>query len=105
MSEILQLVLAHPVATFFLVVATGIATAGIIDSILKPYRLRLEHRERMAEIEARTAMARALAAAPEEAQRNELAQQLLEAYGEAGEGLKNDEKGSFVRWQLSKGDD
>lgn len=105
MTEILQLVFAHPVATFFLVAVSGMAVAGVIDSLFRPYRLRLKHRERMAEIESRTAMARALAAAPEEAQRNELAQQLLEAYGEAGEGLKNDEKGSLVRWQLSRGDD
>ena len=105
MIEILQLVLLHPLATLTVVVGTGWGISTVIGALFSPHRLRLAHKERMAEIESRTAMARALSAAPEEAQRNELAQQLLEAYGEAGEGLKNDEKGSLVRWELSKSDD
>jgi hypothetical protein len=82
-----------------------VGAGGLLTHLQNQRQLKLAHAQRMAEIEARKETARALAAAPEEAQRNELAKQLLEAYGEAGEGLKNDEKGSLVRWELSKSDD
>lgn len=70
-----------------LAVMAGIVLLSHINNM---YSLRLEHKERMAEIEARKEMAKALSAAPGEAERNELAKQLLEAYEEAGDGLHND---------------
>jgi len=98
MIEVLQLVFDHAVASFFFVLLVGSGVGYFIDSVVKHRRLTMGHRERMAEIRARTETAKALAAAPEEVQRSKLAQELLEAYGEAGEGLRNDEKGSLVRW-------
>lgn len=65
----------------------------VIPSLGVIVHLILQHRESMAEIRCRTETAKALAAAPEEVQRRELAEQLLEAYGEAGQGLQNDKKG------------
>jgi hypothetical protein len=99
--ELITLLIEHPFVLFMLLVGAG----GLLTHLQNQRQLKLAHAQRMAEIEARKETARALAAAPEEAQRNELAKQLLEAYGEAGEGLKNDEKGSLVRWELSKSDD
>lgn len=49
----------------------------------------LDHRKAMAEIEARRETAKALMAAPEEARRSQLAQELLDAYRE---------NGSLERW-------
>jgi hypothetical protein len=103
--EVIQLVLTHPIATIFVLVGTGWGASSIIKALLSPQQMRLSHRERMAEIESRTTAAKAIAALPESPEREELVKQLLEAYGEAGEGLKNDEKGSLVRWELSKDDD
>lgn len=104
MIEILQILVDHPIATLFAATGIGIGVKAIAEAAMHPYQLRLEHKEKMAEIEARTATARALAAAPDEAQRNELARQLLEAYDEAGEDLRNDEKGTLVRWSMTKDD-
>ena len=102
MFEILQLLLEHAVATFFLLLITGSGVGYLIDSAIKNKRLKMAHQLKMAQLRAHTETAKALAAAPEEAQRSALAQELLEAYGEAGEGLRNDEKGSLVRWELTK---
>ena len=74
----------------------------VIDSYIKNKALGRSHELKMAKLKAQTETARALAAAPEEAQRSALAQELLEAYGEAGEGLRNDEKGSLVRYEPTK---
>jgi hypothetical protein len=99
--QIIQAFIADP----FLLIVTFFGIGGLLTFFQQRHQRALAHRERMAEIEARKETAKALAAAPEEAQRSELAKQLLEAYGEAGEGLRNDEKGSLVRWELSKSDD
>ena len=87
---------------FISLIAIGGMGSFVIDSVIKNRQLGMAHKERMAELKARTETAKALAAAPEEAQRNALAQELLEAYGEAGEGLRNDEKGSLVRYEPTK---
>ena len=97
-TQIINAFIAEP----FLLIVTLFGIGGLLTFLNNRKQLAFKHRERMAEIEARKETAKALAAAPEEAQRNELAKQLLEAYGEAGEGLQNDEKGSLVRWELTK---
>jgi len=97
--EIIALLIGHPIATLLLLIAVGSMGAYVIDSFIKHQRLKLKHRERMAELEVRRETARALASAPEEAQRSELAQQLLAAYEEAGEGLRNDNDKRDRRWE------
>ena len=105
MMEFLNLLFLFATQHTFAFIVALIGIGGLLTHFQNQRQLKLAHAERMAEIEARTATAKALAAAPEEAQRNALAKELLEAYGEAGEGLKNDEKGSLIRWELSKDDD
>lgn len=105
MTEALRLFLEFAARHTFALVVLLFGVGGLLNFLNGQRKLRLGHRERMAEIEARKETARALAAAPDEAQRSELAKQLLEAYGEAGEGLRNDEKGDITRWELSKSDD
>jgi len=61
--------------------------------------LERSHQEAMAKIQAQTETAKALAAAPEEVQRSELAKQLLEAYDELGEDLQNDNTKEDRRWE------
>lgn len=99
MTEIITLLLGHPFAAIILLIAFGSMGAYVIDSFIKHQRLKLRHREKMAELEVRRETARALASAPEEAQRSELAQQLLAAYEEAGEGLRNDNTRKDQRWE------
>jgi len=105
MIEALRVILEFAGQHTFALVVLLFGIGGLLTHFRGRRQLTLTHRERMAEIEARREMAKALVAAPDEAQRNELAKQLLEAYGEAGEGLQNDEKGSLVRWELRKSDD
>jgi len=105
MIEIIHIFVDNLFAFIVLLMAIGGMGGYVLDTFIKHRRLKWAHKERMAQIQAYTETAKALAAAPEEVQRSELAKQLLEAYGEAGEGLQNDEKGSLVRWELSKKDD
>lgn len=105
MIELIQLVIANPGPFVVTLIVLGLMGGAVLDTFLRHQRNKLPHLERMAEIQARIETAKALAAAPEEVQKSELAQELLEAYGEAGEGLRNDEKGSLVRWESSKEDD
>ena len=86
---------------FISLIAIGGMGSYVIDSFIKHQRLGMAHKERMAELKARTETAKALAAAPEEAQRSQLAQELLEAYEEAGEDLQNDNTRRESRWELS----
>jgi len=99
MIELLSWLAEH--FLFFIVSLFAFSAMGgyIIRAISANRALVRSHQREMAKIRARTETAKALAAAPDEAQRNELAKQLLEAYGEAGEGLVNDEKGSLIRWE------
>jgi len=103
-TEIIQILVEHPIATLFAAWGIGVGVKGIAEALMHPLQLRLEHREKMAEIEARRDTARALAGAVDETERTELVQQLLAAYEEAGEDLQNDDKGVLVRWGLSKND-
>lgn len=102
MAEIITLLSEHVGLFIVSLIAIGGMGGYMIDSFLKHHHRRLKHRERMAELHTQAEIAKALHAAPEEAQRSELAQQLLAAYDEAGAELQNDEKGSLVRWELSK---
>ena len=105
MMEFLNLILVFAGQHTFAFIVALLGIGGLLTFFQNQRQLSLTHKQRMAEIQARTETAKALASAPEEAQRNALAKELLEAYGEAGEGLKNDEKGSLIRWELSKSDD
>ena len=102
MTEVLQILVDNLFALIVILMAIGGMGGYVLDTFIKHRRLKWAHKERMAKLRAHTETAKALAAAPEEARRSELAQELLEAYGEAGEGLRNDEKGSLLRWERTK---
>lgn len=86
----------------FVINATSRQLSASRQARMRKLKMAQEHELKMAQLGAQTETAKALAAAPEEAQRSALAQELLEAYGEAGEGLRNDEKGSLVRYEPTK---
>ena len=102
-APIVATVAGSPVLLFLLFVVCFFGMGGFLSFLNTRRRMVLDSRENIARIETQREIARALGSAPEEAQRNELARQLLEAYGEAGEGLRNDEKGSLRRWEVEIG--
>ena len=102
MTQLLTWLAANPGLFIISLFAIGGMGSFVINAAIQHRQLGRAHELKMAHLKAQTETAKALAAAPEEAQRSALAQELLEAYGEAGEGLRNDEKGSSVRYGLTK---
>jgi hypothetical protein len=90
---------AHPGMSLVLVFMALFFGENYLSMVFTNRALERRHRETMAKIQAQTETARALAAAPEEAQRSELAKQLLEAYDELGEDLQNDNTKEDRRWE------